>query len=204
LSLCDQPIHITSVKWGARRGGWIGEFVFQCPREECKRLFIARYYGTHNTQGQRVDAQFHSVGPTTPTSPPLPDLVAELSPGFAEVYKQAAAAEAFELADIAGCGYRRALEFLVKDYSISMHPSKAEAIKKKFLGAVISDDIDNPTIQKCARRATWLGNDETHYIRKWETKDINDLKSLIALTAGWISAHLLTSKYEADMPESSH
>lgn len=27
-------------------------------------------------------------------------------------------------------------------------------------------------------RAAWLGNDETHYVRKWPEKDVKDLKSL--------------------------
>ena len=89
----------------------------------------------------------------------------------------------------------------MKDYTISLDPTKADAIKKKFLGAVISDHIDDQSIKECARRATWLGNDETHYIREWETKDIKDLKALITLTAGWISAHLLTKKYLSEMPE---
>ena len=40
--------------------------------------------------------------------------VEELSPQFAELYNQAAAAEAYSLLDIAGMGYRKSLEFLIK------------------------------------------------------------------------------------------
>lgn len=48
-------------------------------------------------------------------------------------------------------------------------------------------------------RAVWLGNDETHYVRKWEEKDVNDLKLLVRLTVNWIDNVLLTKKYIADM-----
>jgi hypothetical protein len=38
----------------------------------------------------------------------------------------------------------------------------------------------------------WLGNDETHYLRKWETKELTDLKKLIQLTVHWIQMERLT------------
>jgi hypothetical protein len=50
-----------------------------------------------------------------------------------------------------------------------------------------------------AERATWLGNDETHYVRKWEDKDINDLKILIKVTLHWIEMELLTEQYKTEM-----
>jgi hypothetical protein len=52
-----------------------------------------------------------------------------------------------------------------------------------------------------AARAAWLGNDETHYGRKWEGKDLTDLKKLISLTLNWIQAEELTQDVIADMPE---
>jgi hypothetical protein len=51
-----------------------------------------------------------------------------------------------------------------------------------------------------AQRAVWLGNDETHYERRWEDKDIDDLKRLITLTVNWIHNDLLTEAVIADMP----
>src|SRR5687767_3154472 len=52
---------------------------------------------------------------------------------------------------------------------------------------------------KIAKRATWLGNDATHYYRKWEDKDIHDLKNLIELTVLWIESVELTRQHEEDM-----
>lgn len=38
--------------------------------------------------------------------------------------------------------------------------------------------IVTPNINELVRRATWLSNDKTHYIRKREDRDIHDLKNL--------------------------
>ncbi|MBP2259149.1 hypothetical protein [Virgibacillus alimentarius] len=50
-----------------------------------------------------------------------------------------------------------------------------------------------------AERATWLGNDETHYVRQWENKDLQDLKNLIDLTVYFISKNLKAKKYKEEM-----
>ncbi len=54
---------------------------------------------------------------------------------------------------------------------------------------------------KSQPRAVWLGNDQTHYLRKWEDKDLADLKRLIQLTLHWIEMDELTKKTLEDMPE---
>ena len=65
---------------------------------------------------------------------------------------------------ICGTGYRKSLEFLIKDYLISTLPEdQHEAIKNKFLNNCIRDNISNINIKTVASRAVWLGNDETHY-----------------------------------------
>ena len=61
--------------------------------------------------------------------------------------------------------------------------------------------MDNGNVKTCAKRAAWLGNDETHFVRKWEGKDIEDLKTLIQLTINWIQSDILTRDYEEKMPE---
>ena len=52
-----------------------------------------------------------------------------------------------------------------------------------------------------AKRAAWLGNDETHYLRKWEGKDLDELKRLIELTIRWIEMVELSDGYIEEMPE---
>ena len=51
-----------------------------------------------------------------------------------------------------------------------------------------------------AERAVWLGNDETHYERRWDSMTIENLKELIQLTVNWIHSDILTKKYKEDMP----
>ena len=117
------------------------------------------------------------------------------------IYNQAFSAEQYNLTEICGVGYRKALEFLIKDYLIINNPDETEKIQKKLLGSCISEYIDNTRLKSVAKRAVWLGNDETHYIRKWETKDLQDLKKLIELTLHWIEMETLSESLESEMPE---
>ncbi|MCW3087660.1 MAG: hypothetical protein JWQ78_1046, partial [Sediminibacterium sp.] len=124
-----------------------------------------------------------------------------LSPTFCIAYNESEEAENFNLKEICGVGYRKALEFLIKDYLILRNPSKEEDIKKQLLGACITQYVKNENIKQTSKRAAWLGNDETHYIRKWQDKDLKDLKLLINLTINWIEMELLTEELILDMPE---
>jgi len=88
---------------------------------------------------------------------------------------------------------------LVKDYCINNNPDKTKNIKKESLSDCIKNYIDDANIKNCAELATWLGNDETHYERRWETKDIKDLKILIDLTVIFIQSRALAEQYTKDM-----
>ncbi len=68
-----------------------------------------------------------------------------------------------------------------------------------FLSTCIDKFVTSPEIKICAKRAAWLGNDETHYVRRWVDKDIENLKELILLTVNWIHSSILTQKYEKEM-----
>ena len=61
------------------------------------------------------------------------DRISSLSPKFVEIYNQAEKAEQWGLSEICGMGYRKALEFLVKDFAILMSPESEETIKTKQL-----------------------------------------------------------------------
>lgn len=181
------------------------ESVFKCPRHECGHLFIARYKrdDTPNMTdlgfpGLREFKYSESV-PATAEIPFLPKEIIDISPLFVEVYTQALAAESIGLDQLSGVGLRKALEFLIKDYCIKMHPTKKIEIISSFLNNCIKVYVDNPQVKIVAERAVWLGNDETHYERRWNNKDINNLKELILLTINWIHSCILTSKYEDEM-----
>lgn len=118
-----------------------------------------------------------------------------LSPKFVEIYNQAAAAESHNLDEIAGLGYRKALEFLVKDFSIHISPDKADEIKAKPLSSCINE-IQTPEIQALASRSSWIGNDEAHYVRKHPDLEIKDLKRFIHALVGYISMALTVEEAE--------
>jgi hypothetical protein len=124
-----------------------------------------------------------------------------LSPDFVQIIEQAETAQQLGLEQISGVGYRKALEFLVKDYAIKSSPTSAEEIKAMPLAKCITQFVKSERVQEVAKRAVWLGNDETHYVRKWEGKDLKDLKALIHLTVSWIDMEFTTADVLREMPE---
>lgn len=170
------------------------QVIFQCPFLKCRRYFIGYY-------GPKIQKRLLRLEPQEPELAYLPASIEELSPQFVAIQKQAEQARHMGLSEIAGPGYRKAFEFLVKDYAKSLSPDKAEQIEKAFSGNVVKDYIADPRIQAVAKRALWLGNDETHYLRKWASHDIDDLITLIKLTINWIEIERLSENYRQEMPE---
>lgn len=169
-----------------------------CPDISCKKAFISYYTvapGTAHTNYSNKTSQGTIIGKH------FSDKINEISQAFVTIYNQAYAAEQQNLTEICGVGYRKALEFLIKDYSILNNPNEKEKIEKIFLGNVIENYVTDNRVKSVAKRAIWLGNDETHYIRKWEGKDLQDLKKLIDLTVHWIEMEALTSSFESEMPD---
>lgn len=158
-------------------------------------------YELGDTLGNVWDTASFRLIPIVPADPEVQTEIQEISPSFYGLYCQAFKAESHGLSDVFGMSLRKALEFLIKDYAISKHPDKSDAIKKCLLGQVIKEYVINENIKVCAERAVWLGNDETHYERRWTGHDVNDLKVLIQLTLNWISSELMTAKYLGSMPK---
>jgi len=84
-----------------------------------------------------------------------------------------------------------------------LNPAASDEIKRQALAICIRERVSNSNIVTTATRAAWLGNDEVHYQRKWEDKDVQDLKRFIALTVHWIQMEELTKKAAEDMPSPS-
>lgn len=155
-----------------------------CP--SCHKLFVVIFSEIESTN--RYSPRY--IAPHQPSIRDFGDdgALQEISPLFVDIYHQAEAAEAYGLNQVTGIAYRKSLEFLVKDYAIRQHPEQSEDIKTTPLAKCIDRFIELPKIQATAKAATWLGNDETHYIRKWEDKDINDLKKFISSCVYWVLA----------------
>jgi hypothetical protein len=131
----------------------------------------------------------------------FPETISALSPGFVSIFKEADEAKHLGLKQVAGPGYRKAFEFLIKDYAKSLAPGKDREIEEKFSGAVVTEFVPDARIQAVAKRCLWLGNDETHYLRKWADHDVDDLVTLIKLTTNWIEIEHLSKAYVEKMPE---
>jgi len=200
---CDQggtPVYHLSyfVSQETSETGAVIEVIYHCPFIKCNRLYIARYQKQIPRWSDGVYRLKSTYVLNLVDIEAFPDSIEKISKVFSQIYNQAKIAEENGLNQICGAGYRRALEFLVKDYLIGKFPDKKEQIIKKLLGEAIKM-IDDSRIKKCAERATWLGNDETHYYRKWEEKDLNDLKILIKLTVNWMDSDMLSGEYEVSM-----
>ena len=172
------------------------QLTFRCPRHKCGALFLAEYdYSGFTGHSRDPSWDLHRVYPDLPSEPKIQECVTEISPSFAGLYYQALRADFHGLKDVYGMALRKAFEFLIKDYCISKSPEDAEKIKKEFLGNVIKNRVSDPNIKICAERATWLGNDETHYERRWSGHDVKDLHTLVRLTLNWIANEYLTQTY---------
>jgi hypothetical protein len=184
----------TAAASGAKVHGVGGiQVVYQCGFRSCTGFFICGY---------RADGgACVSVAPVEPNLTAFPEYIRNLSPPFVAIYGEAEKAGSLGLKQIAGPGYRKAFEFLIKDYATSLVPDKAEEIKAAFSGTVVKDYIEDARIQGVASRCLWLGNDESHYLRRWEDKDATDLKALISLTVHWIEIEQLSKTYINDMPD---
>ena len=144
----------------------------------------------YSHKGFKSDLKY--MGPTCFADRDFEPEVKNLSPQFVKIYNQALHAEQIGLDEIAGIGYRKSVEFLVKDYCIHLHREQEEKIKSKALAQCIREYINVSQIKTLAEKATWIGNDETHYIRKQEDRDITDMKKLIDAMVYYVCMSLIT------------
>jgi len=145
----------------------------------CKKHFIVKYFGVAG------NFKFEYAFPNNPEPIVFDEVINNISPKFVNIYNQAKQAEDLGLSELVGIGYRKSLEFLVKDYLIQVQNEDEETIKNMFLGNCINK-IEDAKIQTLAKGATWIGNDETHYERRRPNYGINWLKLFIKTMVEYI------------------
>jgi len=107
----------------------------------------------------------------------LPESVHIISERFVDLYKQANAAENLNHFELAGTGYRNALEVLIKDYAINeLNRPKKEVVKKKLYKA-IEDYLPSIDLKNLADVVRILGNDSTHYEQRHKDIDFKTFKN---------------------------
>lgn len=158
-------------------------FSIFCKCPSCHKTFVTFFKSRSDTtmlnNSRYSFSNIEYSAPNISSVKTFDEKIANLSPNFVETYNQSLSAESYNLSQIAGMGYRKALEFLIKDYCILKNPDDKDTILKMFLGNCINTYIDDSKIKSLTKLSVWLGNDETHYIRKFLDKDINDLKRYI-------------------------
>ncbi len=146
-----------------------------CP--SCGNSFIAKYIFA--AQGVRLPEPEHDGSfPLVNRKEEFDEAITAISPSFGRIYNQALTSEAYGLNEISGMGYRKALEFLVKDYAIYKNQDSKESIIDAHLSDCIGKYIDDEKIKMLAKKAAWLGNDESHYYQQRDN-NVANLKKFI-------------------------
>lgn len=155
--------------------------IFRCPINECHKYFILEYSVTKTSVGtigsfeQLIEYSYNGF-----QEPAISKNIKNLSPVFSDTFIEASIAETKRLTNISGIAYRKAFEFLVKDFASYQNPAKDEAIKANSLNNVIDMFYkEMPMIKELLHITRRIGNDETHYYREFTDIDIKDLKKLI-------------------------
>lgn len=188
---CHMTIHPIAIS-SFENNDHTTQVILRCTSLKCMKIFVG-YYDEKN--------KLISLSPGNKKPTEMSEVIKEVSPDFYNIYSDSYSAEQDNLLEICGTGYRKALEFLIKDYLIKHNKGKEKIIENTLLGKCINDYVKNENVKSVSKRAAWLGNDETHYVRKWEGKNLSDLKLLIELTVHWIEMEELTDKIKMEMPE---
>lgn len=136
------------------------------------------------------------VAPTTVSSKEFSQQINILSPNFVKIYNQAYKAEQLGLYEICGVGYRRSIEFLIKDYAIHNATDEAtkDSIRAASLSVCVRQYIESDKLKVIASRAVWLGNDHAHYNKLFDEYTLDDLKRFICAAVNWIDFMILAEE----------
>lgn len=148
----------------------------------CRHFWTEEFIATRfeiNSYTDGYDIDHINVIPNLPSDIPISDDVEMISPIGKQIYIQALKAEQEKLDHIAGIGYRKALEFFVKDFSILINQDDEEKIKDMPLKQVIENYINDEDLKTFALASAYIGNDEGHFYRKNPDKDFTHLKKYL-------------------------
>ena len=146
----------------------------------CKHFWTEEFIAyLLNSYDRTYEIKHIKVITNLPSDIPISDDVEMVSPIGKQIYVQALKAEYEQLDHIAGIGYRKALEFFVKDFSIVTNPDDEGKIIKMSLKQVIEKYIKDEDLKTFALASAYIGNDEGHYYRNNPDKDFTDLKNYL-------------------------
>ena len=154
---------------GEKRYGFV---MYECTN--CKKKYVVAY---HIDLAQKK-ADFIGFHPSRIASYSN-ELLVNVSNRFIDSYNQSLRAEVAGDIELAAIGYRKALEILIKDYAINELKEDREEVVACNLINAISNYLGEEALVKTADVVRILGNDYTHYERKYPEHDFALLKTYL-------------------------
>ena len=168
----------------------------RCSVDSCRKFFCLEYSSREDKYGQNFLHELIPYSYNGFQESNISERIIDLSPIFAETFSQANIAEGKNLNQVAGIGFRKAFEFLVKDFASYKNPDRIEEIRKNNVNNVINMFYkEMPKLAELLHITRKIGNDETHYYREYDNVDVKDLKKLITNFSLYIDMILNIEEY---------
>jgi hypothetical protein len=160
----------------------------------CFNLATHAYFCEDNYSGSFND-YYQNTYPNFSDDINISEKVKHEYPDFLRILVQSQKAEEADLNELAGMGYRKALEFFVKEYVTQNLDGGAEknSILSEPLGETIKR-LENPLLQSISKASSWLGNDQTHMVQKHPEYGINDIKKYIKVLTNLVEAEFVAEE----------
>lgn len=171
------------------------QYLYKCWNKSCNNLIIAV------CRDNQDDIKI--IYPKKPESfdfSPFEN-IQKISQNFINIFNDAYAVESLWYKEIAWPWYRKAMEYLIKDYALYLvwdNQEEKEKIIKEWIMDCITWYIEDSRFQELAKHTMWLWNDQVHYYQKWEDKDIEYLKWMIKTAMNYIEMQLKMQIYSND------
>ena len=177
----------------ATRGYWIA--TYRCTMNECRKFFFWAYV---RVEDSLLTLYMHPQERIAEISEELE----YLSSRFVELYRQAAETEHSGNFDLAACGYRNAVEALVKDYAIRYKSAVADkSLLRKSLQDCIMEYLDGLDEAISAYMVKEFGNTSTHYPQLDEPFDFEELKLYLGLFLQYMTGKIKILTVKENLPQ---
>lgn len=173
----------------------IYQYIYLCKNPDCQSIILRECLGFQDNPKKTIPLEFKRQNFWD-----FPHIV-QISKSFPTLYQQSYKAEQLGCSDISWAWYRKAIEFLIKDYIINSNLSTKEEIQKKSVSQCINEFIDDKKIKELSKRAFWLWNDQVHYYQERNDMDLDDLKNIIKLVMLYIESDLSSKEYFDKLPD---
>jgi hypothetical protein len=166
---------------------------------KCANSFCVTYSIGNAVSGIKPKTYYVSPKYTTPpyqTNTKIDERINQVSQRAVDLFHEAEKADNTGLTEIAGMGYRKSLECLIKDALVKLGTKTHEEVVELNLNQAIELFDGNSRLTRVAHQARVIGNDFTHYEAKYEGYDITTLKKLLGLAFSWLSDEFETKETE--------